>query len=117
MLKNMLKKSFAVGVLAILAMAPAAKAGQIQDNSSNIRITSGSVGTRNVSDIDSSTYTDQYQGKNSNRFCTTRNQIQGNRGNIGISNGNVGFSNVSSVSNSTFTRQNQNANCSFPDFR
>ncbi|RUT07893.1 hypothetical protein DSM106972_021530 [Dulcicalothrix desertica PCC 7102] len=117
MLKIMLKKSFAVGVLAALAMAPVAQAGQTQANSSNMRITSGSLGTRNVSDIDSSTYTDQYQGKNSNRFCATRNQIQGNRENVSISNGNVGFGNDSSVSNSAFTRQRQNANCSFPDLR
>lgn len=113
----MLKKSFVLGLLAAQAMAPAAFADQIQGNTSNIQITSGNVGARNVTGIDSSTYTDQYQGKNSNPFCARGNQIQGNAANTGISNANVGFGNISGVSNSTLTRQSQNANCSLPYFR
>jgi hypothetical protein len=89
----------------------------MQGNISNARVTSGNVGIGHVSDIDSSTYTDQHQRKNNNLFCANRNQSQGNTSNTGINTGNVGFRNTSSISNSTRNSQNQNADCSFPYFR
>ncbi|BAZ17298.1 hypothetical protein NIES4071_91760 [Calothrix sp. NIES-4071] len=114
----MLKKSFALGMVAALAMAPAALAqGQVQRSNSRTQITNGNFGTGSVSGIDSSTYTDQHQRKNSNLFCATGNQTQASTANTDISNGNVGFRNVSGISNSTLTSQRQNANCSFPYFR
>ncbi|MBF2066732.1 MAG: hypothetical protein IGS39_20290 [Calothrix sp. C42_A2020_038] len=113
----MLKKSFAFGVLAVMAMAPAAFADQVQGNTSSTQITTGNVGTGNVSGINNSTYTGQFQGKTSSPFCVTGNQVQGNVANTGISAGNVGLGNVSGISNSTGTTQSQNANCAFPYFR
>lgn len=113
----MLKKSFANGVLVALAMAPAAFAqDQIQGINTSTQITNGNVGTRNVSDINSSTYTDQHQSKNSNPFCRTGNQVQGSAANTNISTALVGLRNVSTISNSAGTSQRQNANCSFPYF-
>lgn len=113
----MLKKSFALGALTALAMAPAAFAqDQIQGSNTSTQITNGNVGTGNVSGIDSSTYTDQHQSKNSNPFCKTGNQVQGSLANTGIITQVVGLRNVSSISNLGGTNQRQNANCSFPYF-
>ena len=111
----MLKKSFALGLLAAFAMTPAAFAGdQVQGNVSNTNITSGNFGVGNVSGISNSTYTDQYQGKYVNPFCVTGNQIQGNGTNTGISASNVGYGNVTGISNGTNTSQNQYARgCSY----
>ncbi|MBF2066731.1 MAG: hypothetical protein IGS39_20285 [Calothrix sp. C42_A2020_038] len=107
----MVKKSVVLGVLAVMAMAPAAFANQVQGNTSNTQITTGNVGTGNVSGVNNSTSVGQYQNKYKNPFCATGNQVQGNVANTGIAAANVGLGNVSGIGNSTFTTQAQNAAC------
>jgi hypothetical protein len=113
----MFKLSSAISLIAVLVTAPSALALEVHGNASNSYITVDNFGIRNVSGIDSSTYTDQHQSRNNNPLCASRNQIQRNIANTGISTRNTGFRNNSGVSNKTVTRQNQNANCSIPSFR
>ncbi|MEA5572521.1 hypothetical protein [Calothrix sp. UHCC 0171] len=104
----MLKKSLALGVLAALAMAPAAFADQVQGNVTNTSIGASNFGSGNVTGITNSTGTNQSQAKFGGRWCrTSGNQVQGNATNTGISAGNVGVGNVTGISNSTGTNQSQ----------
>ncbi|NJR15535.1 MAG: hypothetical protein HC785_07370 [Calothrix sp. CSU_2_0] len=110
----MLNKSLALGVLAAFAMAPAAFAGdQVQGNVTNTSIGASNVGVGNVTGINNSNSTGQFQGKHSGRFCRRAggNQVQGNATNTNISAGNVGYGNVTGISNSNGTSQVQNASC------
>ncbi|NJL64751.1 MAG: hypothetical protein HC903_26750 [Methylacidiphilales bacterium] len=113
----MLKKSFALGLLAAFAMAPAAFAGdQVQGNVTNTHITSGSFGNGNVTGITNSTQVNQSQIKyKSGRYwCggASGNQIQGNVANTAIATANVGLGNVTGIVNSTNTSQSQVAGSS-----
>ncbi|BAZ42647.1 hypothetical protein NIES4101_86160 [Calothrix sp. NIES-4101] len=106
----MLKKSFALGVLATFAMAPAAFAGdQVQGNVTNTSIGVSNVGVGNVTGINNSTNTNQYQGKYGSPFYGSGvgSQIQGNGTNTGIGAGNTGYGNVTGIDNTTNTNQSQ----------
>ncbi|MEA5572524.1 hypothetical protein [Calothrix sp. UHCC 0171] len=104
----MLKKSFALGLLAAFALAPAALADQVQGNVTNTIITTGNVGAGNVTGITNSTSVNQSQIKYGRRWCgTSGNQIQGNVANTAIATANIGLGNVTGIVNSTGTSQHQ----------
>jgi hypothetical protein len=107
----MLKKSFALGLLAAFALAPAAFAGQTQGNGTNTVINAGNVGEGNVIGITNSTNIRQSQGKKgqSNYWCngSTGPQVQGNVTNTAIAAANVGIGNVAGITNATNVRQRQ----------
>jgi hypothetical protein len=108
----MLKKSFALGLLAAFALAPAAFAGeQVQGNETNTVIRAGNVGEGNVTGITNSTSVRQTQGKKGQNsyWCGSSSapQVQGNATNTAISAGNVGIGNVAGIVNETKVRQRQ----------
>jgi hypothetical protein len=106
----MLKKSFALGLLAAFALAPAAFADQVQGNRTDTFIDAGNVGNGNVIGITNNTKVRQSQYKGSARpWCggTPGAQIQGNVTNTAISAGNVGIDNVTGIVNSTNVNQRQ----------
>jgi hypothetical protein len=107
----MLKKSFALGLLAAFAMAPAAFAGQqVQGNVTNTVIRAGNVGEGNVTGITNTTNVRQTQGKKGNYWCGgSGDQIQGNATNTAIAAANVGLGNVTGITNATNVRQRQAA--------
>jgi hypothetical protein len=114
----MLKKSFALGVLAVFAMAPAAFADQIQGNVTNTNIGASNVGIGNTTGISNSTDVFQNQSKYGSRFYgTSGNQVQGNGTNTGISAGNNGYNNVTGITNSTNVNQSQGSGVYFPFLR
>ncbi|BAZ05726.1 hypothetical protein [Calothrix sp. NIES-3974] len=110
----MFKKSFAIGILAAMAIAPAALADQVQGNQSSTQITTGNNGVGNVNGVVSNTNSGQYQDKYNNPFCASGNQVQGNVAGTGIAAGNIGFGNVSGVNANTSNGQTQVASCAFP---
>ncbi|BAZ08308.1 hypothetical protein NIES4071_01130 [Calothrix sp. NIES-4071] len=115
----MLKKSLVIGLLAVMAMAPAAFADdQIQGNTTVTTIEAGSVGNGNRSIIDNVTNVGQYQSKYEYRRgrrhrsqCSGGNQVQGNTTDTVISAGNVGNYNRTRVSNQTNVNQSQFTAC------
>jgi hypothetical protein len=109
----MLKKSLVLGVLAALAMAPAAFAGdQVQGNTTVTEINAGSVGNRNRTNIDNRTNVGQYQSKYQSRKCRhSGNQVQGNVTDTVIAAGNVGNRNRTRINNVTNVSQAQSAGC------
>jgi hypothetical protein len=111
----MLKKSFALAVLAAFTMAPAAFADQIQGNVTNTGISAGNVGVGNTTGINNSTDVFQNQSKYGSPFYgTSGNQVQGNGTNTGINAGNVGIGNTTGINNGTNVNQNQNSGVYFP---
>jgi hypothetical protein len=109
----MLKKSFALGLLAAFALAPAAFAGsQTQGNVTNTVIRAGNVGEGNVTGITNSTSVRQTQGKKGQNsyWCSgSAAQVQGNATNTAIAASNVGIANVTGITNATKVRQRQAA--------
>jgi hypothetical protein len=104
----MLKKSFALGILAAFAMAPAAFANQVQGNSTTTVINAGNVGTGNVIGITNSTKVHQSQSKYGSPWCAASSpQVQGNVTNTAIAAGNVGIDNVTGIVNTTNINQRQ----------
>lgn len=110
----MFKKSFAIGVLAAMVMAPAAFADQVQNNSSGTQINAGNAGVGNTNGVVSNTSSGQFQNQYKSPFCSTGNQVQGNVAGTAIASGNVGFGNVSGVNANTGNGQTQTASCAFP---
>jgi len=113
----MLNKSFALGLLAVFALAPAAFAGdQVQGNVTNTQITSGNYGNGNVTGITNSTKVNQSQikYKSGGYWCggDSVNQIQGNVTNTAIATANIGLGNVAGIVNSTGVSQRQVAGSS-----
>jgi opacity protein-like surface antigen len=111
----MLKKSFALGVLAAFAMAPAAFAGDaVQGNSTNTQINATNIGVNNTIGINNSNFTGQHQRKHGARFCgASGNKVQGNSTNTGINAFNNGYNNVTGIANSNVTHQGQVSGCGF----
>jgi hypothetical protein len=117
----MLKKSLVLGVLAAMAMAPAAFAGdQVQGNSTVTTINAGSVGNGNRTNIDNRTNVEQSQskyqshsrGRHHSRKCRlSGNQVQGNVTDTAIAVGNVGNRNRTRINNVTNVSQAQSAAC------
>jgi hypothetical protein len=105
----MLKKSFALGLLAAFALAPAAFASQTQGNVTNTVIRAGNVGEGNVTGITNSTSVRQTQGKRGNYWCNSTPQVQGNATNTTIAASNLGIANVTGITNTTNVRQRQAA--------
>jgi hypothetical protein len=116
----MLKKSLVLGVLAAMAMAPAAFAGnQVQGNTTVNDISVGNSGNGNRTNINNRTGVNQYQGsyesgrgrRHRHSTCRTGSQTQGNVTDNVISVGNVGNRNRNRINNVTNVNQSQSASC------
>jgi opacity protein-like surface antigen len=113
----MLKKSFALAVLAAFAMAPAAFADQIQGNVTNTNIGASNVGVGNTTGISNSTDVFQNQSKYGSPFYgTSGNQVQGNGTNTGIGASNNGYGNTTGINNNTNVNQNQGSSSPYFPF-
>jgi hypothetical protein len=110
----MLKKSFALGLLAAFALAPAAFAGQTQGNVTNTVIKAGNVGEGNVTGITNTTSIRQNASKKGNYWCGgSTPQVQGNATNTAIAAANVGLGNVVGINNTAKVSQVAKAGCGY----
>ncbi|MEA5572181.1 hypothetical protein [Calothrix sp. UHCC 0171] len=111
----MFKKSLILGLLAAMAIAPTAFAGeQIQGNTENTNINATNVGKGNRIRIINRTYVIQSQGRRARKLLcqAPSNQTQGNATNTAINATNIGNRNRIKINNVTNVVQDQSTNCS-----
>ncbi|NJL63284.1 MAG: hypothetical protein HC903_17480 [Methylacidiphilales bacterium] len=111
----MLKKSLILGLLAAIAIAPAAFAGnQTQENADNTNISATNVGRGNKIRIINRTYVIQSQGRRARKLLcqSPSNQAQGNVTNTAIAATNIGNRNRIRINNVNSVVQGQSVDCS-----
>jgi hypothetical protein len=111
----MFKKSLVLGLLAAMAITPAAFAGdQVQGDSNNANINATNIGKKNSIRVINKTYVIKSQRRAKKLLCQapTGNQTQGSANDGKINATNIGNRNRIKITNINTVQQGQSVDCS-----